>query len=60
MVALTDRGVAYITERRDEALGLIAQLLERLGPEDAAQYVRIQKKLVACLAEEAVDDAAKG
>ncbi|WP_302396484.1 MarR family winged helix-turn-helix transcriptional regulator [Eggerthella sinensis] len=60
VVALTDRGVAYITERRDEALGLIAQLLERLGPEDAAQYVRIQKKLVACLAEEAVDDAAKG
>lgn len=60
VVALTDRGVAFITAQREEALGLIAKLLERLGPEDAAQYVRIQKKLVACLAEETVNEEAKG
>ena len=53
VVTLTEQGADRIRERWDQALGRIADLLSRLGPEDAAAYVRIQKRLASYMAEAA-------
>ena len=45
-VRLTAAGAALILEKRKGLLSSLAQALELLGPEDAAAYLRIQKKLL--------------
>lgn len=45
VVMLTDEGKRAITEIRKEAISHISAMLENLGPEDAASYVRIQNKI---------------
>ena len=44
-------GEERIRQRRAQAVALLAQLLERLGPEDAAAYLRLRKKLIEALPE---------
>lgn len=45
IVSLTDEGLARIQRLRDEVVDASAKLLEALGPEDAAELLRIQKKI---------------
>lgn len=45
LVVLTEAGRSAIRQARDHLLEQTAQVLEALGPEDAAAYVRIQEKL---------------
>ena len=51
IVSLTAAGEGRIRQRRAQAVALLAQLLERLGPEDAAAYLRLRKKLIEALPE---------
>ena len=51
IVSLTAAGEERIRQRRAQAVALLAQLLERLGPEDAAAYLRLRKKLIEALPE---------
>ena len=51
IVSLTAAGEERIRQRRAQAVALLAQLLERLGPEDAAAYLRLRKKLIGGLPE---------
>lgn len=45
IVRLTEKGVAYGTERRNEFLRDMAQMLEALGEHDAKEYIRITRKI---------------
>ena len=45
IVLLTDLGRQEISRVRSELLPEIAAMLEKLGPEDAENYIRIQKKI---------------
>ena len=51
IVSLTAAGEERIRQRRAQAVALRAQVLERLGPEDAAAYLRLRKKLIEALPE---------
>ena len=51
IVSLTAAGEERIRQRRAQAVTLLAQVLERLGPEDAAAYLRLRKKLIEALPE---------
>ncbi len=44
-VVLTDDGHAAIQKIKPMVIAYIAAMLEKLGPEDAAAYIRIQKKI---------------
>lgn len=46
-VALTPAGESLALKRISTAVERISALLQSLGPEDAAEYVRLQKKLVS-------------
>ena len=46
IVCLTEKGNALIEEKKAELLQNVIQLLEYLGPEDAQDYIRIQKKII--------------
>ena len=46
IVSLTEKGNALIEEKKAELLQNVIQLLEYLGPEDAQNYIRIQKKII--------------
>ena len=45
IVALTETGAQAIRQRRGDVLTYLARMLEALGPEDAREYIRIQKKI---------------
>ncbi len=45
VVALTDAGRAELTSRREQALAALAAALERLGPEDAEELLRLQRRM---------------
>lgn len=45
IVRLTEQGHQMIDQARGEVLACTAKMLEGLGPEDAAEYIRIQKKI---------------
>lgn len=51
-VALTESGKAFCRERREEALCKFSRLLERLGKEDARQFVDLLKRVFVILDEE--------
>ncbi len=44
-IAITDAGKDYVDNRKKEMFGMIRAMLEYLGEEDAAELVRIIKKL---------------
>ncbi len=46
-VFLTDPGCALARQRWDDAVCRLSELLAALGPKDAADYLRIRKKLLA-------------
>lgn len=50
LVFLTEAGRQFITERRGAVLRRLEEMLECLGPEDAAEYLRLQRKLAQGLA----------
>lgn len=45
IILLTENGRARILKNREETLPSICAFLESLGPDDAAAYIRIEKKL---------------
>ena len=45
IVSLTDTGWSEIRRIREDVLTRIGAMLEQLGPEDAAEYIRIEKKI---------------
>lgn len=53
-VTLTERGESSINQKRREALDFMSSLLEKFGPDDAAEYVRLNKKLVQIVSEELI------
>lgn len=44
LVTLTDKGDAFCLKRRQEVINHMAEMLENLGEEDAAHFVRIMKR----------------
>ena len=46
VVCLSKKGVEMIEEHHKEIVSYMVKILERLGEEDAKEYVRIQKKLM--------------
>ncbi len=46
-VELTEAGREAILRRRAETISRIAALLEALGPEDAQEYIRLRRRLLA-------------
>lgn len=57
LVFLTEAGRRFITERRAAVLRRLEEMLECLGPEDAAEYLRLQRKLVPFAAQTAARQA---
>lgn len=47
IVTLLPAGQAVIDRIRAEVLAAAARMLERLGPEDAREYLRIQRKILS-------------
>lgn len=45
VVVLTEEGKKAIQQARAEVISYVCAMLESLGPEDAASYIRIQKKI---------------
>lgn len=50
VVKITDEGVDKAREMHNELLDYFANLLKKLGPEDAREYVRLQHKVLAIMA----------
>lgn len=46
IVIATEEGVQMAKEVRDQLLSRICNMLEILGPEDSAEYLRIQQKIL--------------
>ena len=47
IVTLLPQGLALIQRIRNEVIAAVVRMLERLGPEDAQEYIRIQKKILS-------------
>lgn len=52
MVTLTELGEDNVNQNRREALDFMSALLEKFGPDDAAEYVRLNRKFVEIVSEE--------
>lgn len=52
IVTLTDLGEQNVNEQRKETLNFMSGILEKFGPNDAAEYVRLNKKLAKIVSEE--------
>ena len=46
IVALTDEGCAEIEKKRTEVIGSVTKMLKLIGPDDAREFLRIQKEIV--------------
>lgn len=46
LVALTEEGHQVIEQQREKIIHAVVQMFEKLGPEDAAEFIRIQRKIV--------------
>lgn len=46
LVALTEEGHRVIEQQREKIIHAVVQMFEKLGPEDAAEFIRIQRKIV--------------
>lgn len=47
IVTLLPQGLALIQRIQSEVISAVVRMLERLGPEDAREYIRIQKKILS-------------
>lgn len=47
IVTLLPQGLALIQRIQGEVIAAVVRMLERLGPEDAREYIRIQKKILS-------------
>ena len=47
IVTLLPQGLALIQRIRNEVIAAVVRMLERLGPEDAQEYISIQKKILS-------------
>lgn len=47
IVTLLPQGLALIQRIQSEVITAVVRMLERLGPEDAREYIRIQKKILS-------------
>ena len=45
LVALTEEGHRVIEQQREKIIHAVVQMFEKLGPEDAAEFIRIQRKI---------------
>lgn len=50
IVALTEEGRELVERGRARVLSMLSRVLESIGPEDTLELIRIQKKLLECLA----------
>lgn len=48
IVTLTEKGILVTEQYRKKMIDRLAWILEQLGPEDAGEYIRLQKKLTEC------------
>ena len=46
LVALTEEGHQVIEQQREKIIHAVVQMFEKLGPEDATEFIRIQRKIV--------------
>lgn len=51
IVRLSDKGLSLLEEHRQEVIRYMEKILERLGEEDAREYLRLQHKLIGILSE---------
>lgn len=51
IVKLGEKGISLLSEHHQEVVRSMVKILERLGEQDAQEYVRIQKKLMGILSE---------
>ncbi|ACV21701.1 homoprotocatechuate degradation operon regulator, HpaR [Slackia heliotrinireducens] len=51
VVRITQAGVDFVAKRRSEAFDYFVDLLECMGPEDAAEYVRLTEKAMDIIAD---------
>ena len=51
IVQLSDKGLSLLEEHRREVIRYMEKILERLGEEDAREYLRLQHKLIGILSE---------
>lgn len=51
IVQLSGKGTALLEQYQQEILRYITRIMEKLGKQDAEEYIRIQKRLVGILAE---------
>ncbi len=51
IVTLSEKGVALLEESKKVLTDYVAKILQKMGEDDAAEYIRLQKKLLAVLAE---------
>lgn len=49
IVSITDKGLSFIRQKRSQVVAMLTDLLEQLGPEDAAEYLRITRRII-CIA----------
>ena len=49
VIFVTEKGARLLRAMREDLLGDIARALETIGPEDAATYLRIQRKMLDAL-----------
>ncbi len=52
IVTLTDKGYFEVSASIENVLIYLSKILEKLGPDDAKEYIRIQKKLLSSCAEQ--------
>lgn len=51
IVQLSEKGVALLEKHHQEIIRYMVKILEKLGEDDAKEYVRIQKKMMQILSE---------
>lgn len=51
IVQLSEKGIALLEKHHQEIVKYMVKILEKLGEEDAREYVRIQKKMMQILSE---------
>lgn len=49
LVTITQEGIAFVKEHKRRGVCIFSELLEKLGEEDAKEYVRINKKIADIL-----------
>ena len=51
VVCLSNKGIELLEKHYNETIGYMVKILEKLGENDAKEYVRIQKKIMQAISE---------